>query len=135
MGRIIISSVAIAFGALILAGCGFTDSRSSLPAFMRTKEAEPPPPEPPPDVKKLVRTRLDSVFTSASHPRNVRVSAPRRNLSGSGWLACVRAELTSVIGKPLGTQTYLATISSGVILDRRRVEADSICATEIYEPI
>ena len=134
MRRFIIS-LAIAGAALALAGCGFADSRSSVPDFMRSKAIEPPPPEPAPDVKQLVRNRLDSVFTAASHPRNVRVSLPRRNLTGSGWTACVKAELTSVIGKPLGTQTYLATISGGVILDRRRVEANDSCASESYEPI
>lgn len=135
MWRIIISTAAIAGGALALTGCGFADSRSAVPAFMRTKEIEPPPPEPPPDVKQLVRNRLDSVFTSASHPRNIRVSPPRRSLNGAGWTACVKAELTSVIGKPMATQTYLATIAGGVILDRRRVENDAICASETYEPI
>ena len=66
--------------------------------------------------------------TSASPP-------PRRQPNGPGWTACIKAELTSVIGKSLGTQTYLATISGGVILDRRRVEADDNCASETYEAI
>ena len=133
--RRVSSFLATTCTALALAGCGFADSRAPFPAFMRTREAEPPPPEPPPDVKQLVRNRLDSVFTSGSHARNVRVSPPRRNLNGMGWTACFRAELTSVIGKPLGTQTFLATINGGVILDRRRVENDIVCATETYEPI
>jgi hypothetical protein len=32
-------------------------------------------------------------------------------------------------------QTYLATISGGVIHDRRRVEADDNCGSETYEAI
>jgi hypothetical protein len=40
-----------------------------------------------------------------------------------------------VVGRSLGTQTYLATISGGVILDRRRVEADDNCGSETYEGI
>lgn len=135
MWRGIILTAVIAGGALALAGCGMTDSHSAFPAFMRYKEADPPPPEPAPDVKQLVRNRLESVFTAGSHPRNVRVSLPRRNLNGTGWIACVRAELTSVIDKPLGTQTYRTTINGGIIFDRRRAEAGDDCASETYEPI
>jgi hypothetical protein len=120
-----------------LAGCGFVDSRSPLPmpAFLRAKEAEPPPPEAPPDIKKLVGEKLDSVFVSTSRPANVRVSLPLHDPRGPGWTACVRAELTSVMGQPLGTQTYRIFINEGAIADRRRAEGDDTCATENYEPI
>ena len=93
--------------AATLAGCGFVDSRSPLPlpAFLRAKEAEPPAPEAPPDLKRLVGEKLDSVFVSTSRPANVRVSQPMHDPRGPGWTACVRAELTSVMGQPLGTQT------------------------------
>ena len=121
--------------ALVLAGCGIADSRSPVPEFMRAKATQPPPPEPPPDVGQLVREKLDSVFVASSYPRQVRVSLPRQNLHGAGWIACVRAELTSVTGKPLGTETYRITISEGVILDRQRAEADDSCASESYQPI
>jgi hypothetical protein len=119
-------------GAIALAGCGLADSRSPVPEFMRNKAAEPPPPEAPPDVKRLVREKLDTLFTAASNPRNVRVSPPLREARGAGWTACVRAELTSVMGKPLGAETYRVTISGGMISDRRR---DDDCALETYEPI
>jgi hypothetical protein len=102
---------------------------------MLSQESQPRPPDPQPDVKQLLRDKLDSVFTAASHPRHVRVSPPRREPNGPGWTACVKAELTSVTGRSLGTQTYLATISGGVILDRRRVEADDNCGSETYEPV
>lgn len=118
-----------------LAGCGIADSRAPVPEFMRGKDSEPPPPEAPPDVKRLVRERLDSVFTTASHPSQVRVSLPHHEQRGSGWTACVRAELTSVIGKPLGLQTYRVTISDGLIVDRRRAEPEDNCAAETYEPL
>ena len=32
------------------------------------------------------------------------------------------------MGKPLGTETYRIIITGGVIIDRRRVEADDNCA-------
>lgn len=136
MRRVVACTILTACGALLLGGCGFADSRSPVPEFMRAKASEPPPPEPPPDVKQLVRKNLDSVFVAASSPHDVRVSAPRRELQGSGWTACVKVELTSAMGKPLGTQTYRVTISTGIIVDRRRLEADDDnCASEDFEPI
>ncbi len=100
---------------------------------MKVKASEPARLEAPPNVKQLVSTKLDSVFTAGSQPTHVRVSAPLHDPRGTGWTACVRAELTSVIGKPLGTQTYRVVINDGVILDRRLVEADDNCLTETYE--
>jgi hypothetical protein len=135
MRRVIVYTALMAGAALVLAGCGFADSRSPVPEFMRIKAAEPPPPEAPPDVKRLVREKLDSVFIASSAPHDVRVSPARRDLHGSGWTACVRAELTSATGKPLGTQTYRVTIEDGVILDRQRVEDDDNCVSENYDPI
>src|SRR4051795_9813048 len=134
MWRAAISALAMAGAAAALAGCT-ADPHAPLPKMMLAKEAEPPRLDPEPDVKQLLRDKLDSVFTAASHPRHVRVSPPRRQPNGPGWTACVRAELTSIIGKPLGTQTYLATISGGIIQDRRKVEAEDNCATETYEGI
>ena len=131
MGRVVVHWALMAGVALALAGCGFADSRSPVPEFMRNKATEPPP-ETPPDVKRLVRENLNSMFTAASNPRDVRVSPPLRELKGAGWTACVRAELTSVMGKPLGTETYRVIISGGTITDRRR---DDDCVLETYEPI
>ena len=125
----------MAGAALMLAGCGFADIRSPLPEFMRAKVPEPPPLGAPPDVKTMLREKLDAVFTQTSRPTQVRVSEPRPNLRGPGWTACVRAEVISVIGKPLGVQTYRIEISDGVISDRRQVEADDTCFGESYEPI
>jgi hypothetical protein len=135
MRRIVVHIALMAGGALALAGCGIADSRSSVPEFMRAKAGDPPPPEPPPDVQQLVRERLDSVFVASSNPQQVRVSPPRHDLHGLGWTACVRAELTNAVGKPLGEETYRVTISSGVIIDRRRAEPEDTCASESYQPI
>ena len=135
MGRVIVHMALIAGGALALAGCGFADVRSPVPEFMRMKAAEPPPPEPPPDLKRLLSEKIDSVFTAASRPTGVRFSAPRPELRGIGWTACVKAELTSVNGKPLGTQTYRISIANGTIYDRQRVEAEDTCTSESYQPV
>jgi hypothetical protein len=132
MRRVTVHAALTAGVALLLAGCGFADSRAPLPEFMRAKVSEPPP-EPPPDVGQMVRNNLDSVFVNTSYPQKVRVSPPRRD--GQGWTACVRAEVTSVNGKPLGDETYRVTIGSGMILDRRRAEAGDSCASENYQPI
>jgi len=128
--------IALMLGAaLMLGGCGLADSRSAMPAFWRVKANEPAPLEAPPDVKRLVAAKLDAVFTAASHPSQVQVSQPLHDPRGPGWTACVRAELTSVMGKPLGPQTYRIFISEGVIFDRQRIEADDNCLAENYEPI
>ena len=118
-----------------LTGCGFADVRAPVPAFMRNKEADPPPPEPPPDVRRLVHDHLDSVFVATSEPRNVQVSLPHREVHGIGWTACVRAEVNSSTGKPIGVETYRIGINEGEIIDRRRIDADDNCETESYEPL
>jgi hypothetical protein len=119
--------------ALTLASCGgFADSRSPLPEFMRAKAADPPPPEGFPDVAALVSKELDTIFLPSSNPRDVRVSSPHRDVRGNGWVACVRAELTSATGASLGPQTYRLTIANGDIVDRRRVENEDNCASEHY---
>ena len=134
MRRQIVYSALTVGAALALVGCGLADSRSPVPEFMRAKASDPPP-EQPPDVGQLVRKNLDSVFVASSYPRQVRVSPPHRDLHGPGWTACVRADLTSAMGKPLGAQTYRVTISDGVIVDRRRIETDDACTSENYEPV
>src|SRR3954471_10975605 len=135
MRRDIIHIALTAGGALWLAGCGMADVRSPVPEFMRAKAADPAPLEAPPDVKRMLGEKLDAVFTTASQPAHVRVSEPRHNLRGPGWTACVRAELVSVIGKPLGTQTYRITVADGVISDRWKVETEDTCTAESYEQI
>ena len=127
----------MAGAALALSACGLADNRSPLPLpeFMRARPSDPPPLEPPPDVRRLVREKLDAVFVAQSNPQKVQVSEPRHELRGLGWTACVKAELTSANGKPLGEKTYRISISSGVIIDRQRVEGEDTCATETYQPI
>jgi hypothetical protein len=131
----IVAHAALFAGALALGACGFADSRAPVPEFMRMKEAEQPPPEPPPDVRKLVREQLDVVFMATSYPREVEVAPPHHEVRGLGWTSCVRAQLTSATGTALGIQTYIVTISGGRVVDRRRAEADDICASESYQPI
>jgi hypothetical protein len=135
MRRLILTMLLIGGAALPLSACGFGDVRAPLPEFMRAKAPDPAPPEPPPDVKRLMRDNLESVFTAASQPQRVRVSTPRREPAGQGWTACVKADLNSVMGKPLGTRTYRLTISANTIIDRRSVEEDDNCSSETYEPV
>ena len=135
MGRVDRRMVLVGGVALALAGCGIADSRSPVPEFMRAKEAEAPPPETPPDVGALVSKELDIIFLPSSYPHDVRVSPPHHDLRSNAWIACVRAELTSATGTPLGPQTYRVTITSGEIIDRRRVEHEDNCASEHYAPV
>jgi hypothetical protein len=134
MRRAFIFVAVMAGGAMVLTGCA-VDSRAPLPDFMRAQASDPMPPEPPPDVEQMVREKLDAVFVATSYPQHVRVSPPHRDVRGPGWTACVRAEVTSATGKPLGDQTYRITISDGVISDRRRVGDEDNCVSEKYQPL
>jgi hypothetical protein len=125
----------LAGAALALAGCGFADVRSPVPEFMRMKEPEQAPLEAPPDVKRLVHDHLDFMFAANSNPQDVRVSAPHHQVRGPGWTACVRAEVNSATGKPIGALTWLISIESGNIVDRRRAGEDDNCDSESYQPI
>lgn len=131
----IIQLALISGAAAMLAACGVADSRSPVPDFMRAKTAEPPPHEQSPNVKELVRDHLESVFVSTSSPRDVEVTPPHQNPHGPGWMACVRAEVTSATGRPVGAQTYRIIIRDGEIVDRRRVDVGDNCASESYEQI
>lgn len=135
MRRIVARGMLTAGAALVLSACGFADMRAPLPEMFRAKVPDPVGPEPPPDVKRLMRENLEQVFTSASQPTQVRVSTPHREPVGQGWNACVKADFNSVMGRPLGSQTYRLTISGDAIVDRRRVEDDDNCSSESYEPI
>jgi hypothetical protein len=135
MGRVVFRGALMAGVALALIGCGLADSRSALPEFMRAKAPDPPPPEPLPDVAHIVREKLDAIFVPSSNPQSVRVSPPRHDLRGLGYSACVRADLTSAIGKPLGEETYRISIAGSTIIDRRRAEPEDTCSTESYQPI
>ena len=135
MRRGIVRNVCAMGMALGLAGCGVADSHASLPAFMRAGSNDTHPLDPQPDVHKLLTDAPNSVFTLESHATNVRISALRRVPSGPGWTVCVRADLTSVVGRPIGTQTYLATIENNVVVDRRRSGEDDNCETETYTPL
>ncbi len=120
--------------ALMLTACA-ADTHSVLPDFMKAQASMARPPDPTPDVKQLIRGRLDTVFVATSLPRQIRVSPPHRDVHGPGWTACVRAELNSATGSALGTQTYRITIEEGSIVDRRRAGNDDNCVTERYEPV
>jgi hypothetical protein len=137
MRRTVLPLILTAGAALALSACGLADSRTPLPLpeFMRAKASDPPPLEPPPDVRRMVREKLDAVFVAQSNPQKVRVSEARHELRGLGWTACVKAELTSATGKPLSEETYRISINSGVIIDRKRAEPEDTCATETYQPI
>jgi hypothetical protein len=136
MGRTTLHILLIVTAAFALAGCGFADSHAPLPAFMRIREDDPPPLAPPPNVKQIVHDHLGSVFVAQSQPQNVQVSAARHDLRGTGWIACVKADLLSATGKPLGNETYRVTIDdAGQILDRQRASESDNCDSESYEPI
>lgn len=134
MWQIVVRAAPAAGVVLLLTACA-ADPHSALPDFMKAQASMARPPEPAPDVKQMLHDKLDAVFVATSLPRGVRVSPPRHDPHGEGWTACVRAELTSATGRPLGPQTYRITIEEGTIVDRRRVGAEDNCAAERYEPV
>ena len=135
MRQALVRTALIASLAGTLAACGLADSRSPVPEFLRAKEPDPPPPEPIPDVALLVRRDLDVIFIPTSHPHDIQVSPAHHDLRGNSWIACVRAQLISATGAPLGAQTYRLTIENSEIVDRRRVENEDNCASERYAAI
>jgi hypothetical protein len=126
-------SILVAVLCAALAACTGADSYAFYPAFMRDAQPEAAAPEKPPPVGEIVREQLDSVFTTNSFPRNVQASAAHRDPRALDWIACVKAEVTSANGKPIGVQTYRVTIVDRKIVDRRR--SDDNCSSENYQPI
>ncbi len=121
--------------AVSAGGCGYADSNATfVPESLRYKSA-PVTPEVIPDVKALLRDNNGQFFATRTPPQNVRVSLPRRNASGPGWTACVRAEVAGVTGRSIGTQTYLLSIDNGKIGNRQLVDGSSPCTSETYEPV
>ena len=125
----------IAILCAALAGCTGADSHAYLPAFMRDREPEPAVSEKPPAVAQIVRAQLDTIFVTSSSPRNVRVSPAHRDLRTPDWIACVKAEVKSATGKPIGVQTYRIVIAHDEIVDRRQSDKDDTCGSEDYQPI
>ncbi len=120
--------------AVALAGCGLADSRLPVPEFMATLHI-------PsrchwnrcPTSRGWCGETLDLLFTAASNPRGRAgfTAAPARPGQRAGPRQA-GVELTSVMGEPLGAETYRLIISGGMTTDWRR---DDDCASETYEPI
>ncbi len=127
-------ALASALFCMLLAGCT-ADAYSAFPAFMRAKAPEGAPPEQPPVVAEIVREQLDSIFLASSSPHDVQVSPAHRDPRALDWTACIRADVTSATGKPMGNQTYLIKIAEGKIIDRRMSDSEDNCSSEHYEPI
>ena len=81
-----------------------------------------------------MRDGLEVMFTAASRPTRVRVSTPLREPVGTGWTACVRAEISSVTGQPL-TRTYRRGIRGDRTAAGRGLENDENCTKKPSEPI
>jgi hypothetical protein len=117
----------------MLGGCT-ADAYSAFPTFMRAKVPEIPAPEEPPAVAAIVREQLSSLFLEGSLPHHIQVSAAHRDPRALNWIACVKAEVNSATGRPMGSRIYRIAIAGGKIVDRRLSDIDN-CSTEHYEPI
>jgi hypothetical protein len=88
----------IAFGIVLLTGCGLSDQYATfMPKILRQPSSEPAEPDPEPDVKALIRANADTLFTA--HPSALAVSRPHR-ITGRGFSVCVKAV---VVGSPAPT--------------------------------
>jgi len=124
--------VACALG--LVSACGIADTHSPYaPGFMRQAEPPPPPPESAPDVKELVRSGGMALFTS--HPRVVAISPPRRNPTGNGWTACVKAAVQAAMSNRTEPVTLVVSIERGRLWYRRRATPDDGCEALPYERV
>ena len=98
----------------------------------RPSGAEPLPREAQPDVKELIRSSADKMFTR--HPHAVAVAPPRRT-SANQFSACVKALVPGLIDGRMRSTTLLVTIIRGKIADRRRASLEDYCESETYENV
>jgi hypothetical protein len=94
--------------------------------------AEPLPREAQPDVKDLIRSGADKMFTR--HPHAVAVAPPRR-ISAHQVSACVKALVPGLIDGRMRPTTLVVTIIRGKIADRRRASWEDHCESETYENV
>ena len=108
MGRIVVHLALMAGGALVVAGCGFADTHASLPEFMRTKAIDPPPPSRRPTSGNWSAKFWIGVCRLVKPAAGAGLAAAARSL----WIGLdgvVSRRLTSVMGTPLGSETYRIT--------------------------
>ena len=110
---------------IILAAAGFT-------GIPRPSGAEPLPREDHLDVKELIRSGADKMFTR--HPHAVAVAPPRR-ISAHQLSACVKALVPGLVDGRIRSTTLFVTIIRGKIADRRRASLEDHCESETYENV
>jgi hypothetical protein len=125
-----IRAMIIVCGMTLLAGCGFADKNSRMPAFLRQPSDVPSQPDPEPDLKEMVR--VNALFTT--RPTAVAVSRPRRRAEHR-FDACVKAVMPSVVDDRILAVTTLVIIDHGKMIDRRRATSDDQCGAETYEKV
>lgn len=130
-----IRTVFFAGTAILLSGCGLSDSHSFMPAMFKQPAAPSWQTDPEPDTAQLVRANVDLIFSPQAHAQNVSVTRPRRQPEGAGWTACVRANVASIGGASIGQRTYLVAIHGGRIEDRRPATPESGCERETYQAL
>ena len=130
-----VHAVLFAGAAILLSGCGLSDSHSFMPAMFKQPAAPSWQTDPEPDAAQLVRANIDLIFSPQAHAQNVSVTRPRRQPEGAGWTACVRANVASIGGSLIGARTYLVVIHGGRIEDRRPATPENGCERETYQAL
>jgi hypothetical protein len=118
----------------LLTGCGLADQHATwVPQILRQAGTEPARPEPEPDVKELVRTGVDTLFTK--HPIAVSLSRARRNDLGTGFTACVRALVAGPMNPEPQPVTLVLAIEHGRVAERHRAAPEDGCTMEAHQKV
>jgi hypothetical protein len=105
---------------------------SLMPKTFRPSDPQPPPPEPELDVKELIRSNADTLFTAA--PTALAVARPKR-ITGRGFSVCVNAVVAGALNTRPQPITLIVIIECGKLADRRRATPEDGCAHETYEKV
>ena len=125
-----IRAMIIVCAMTLLAGCGFADKNSRIPAFLRQPSDMPSQPDPEPDLKEIIRA--NALFTT--RPTSVSISRPRRRAEHR-FDACIKAVMPSLVDDRILAVTTLVIVEHGKMIDRRRATSDDQCGAETYEKV
>ena len=135
MGTALVRAAIFAGMIILLSDCSSFDIHSVLPQLPNQTTAPTWRPDPEPDTVQLVRANIDYIFSPQAHAQNISVTPPRRASDGSGWTACVKANITSIGGSLVTQHTYLVFIHGGHIEDRRAASPENRCSSETYQAL
>lgn len=90
---------------------------------------QPAAPQGDPPTKQMIAANISQVFSDASHPTDILVTAARPAVEQGlfGWLVCVRARVLDIYGGDGGFQTVAVFYQKREMVSRRRAEPQDKC--------